>query len=156
LLTEAAWHYRFPARLSGQLRERSKILPEPVRNRVWKAQLALRTRFMHLSSRGVQPNKVCVAVAPDLTGFVWASARQASSRASTESPPTTSRTSVCSLAEIRRQWDSTEIFHVSLLDVAGADRTRRFTDPLWLSYQPSVFDAVAMAPPLSGGPFLAS
>ena len=82
LLTEAAWNYRFPARLSGQLRERSKALPEPVRNHAWKAQLRLCKRFANLSSRGVQPNKVCVAVARELTGFVWAIAHQASPKAS--------------------------------------------------------------------------
>ena len=27
LLTEAAWNYRFPARMSNELRERSKVLP---------------------------------------------------------------------------------------------------------------------------------
>ena len=38
LLTEAAWSYRFPARMSQQLRQRSSDLPEPVRNHAWKAQ----------------------------------------------------------------------------------------------------------------------
>ena len=33
LLTEAAWSYRFPARLSRNLRERSNSVPEAVRNR---------------------------------------------------------------------------------------------------------------------------
>jgi transposase len=77
LLTEAAWNYRFPPRLSTTLRARSTTLSEPVRNHAWKAQLRLCARFSHLSSRGVQPNKVCVAVARELAGFVWAIARQA-------------------------------------------------------------------------------
>jgi len=77
LLTEAAWNYRFPARLSNPLRQRSNELPEPVRNHAWKAQLRLSARFATLSSRGVQPNKICVAVARELAGFVWAIARQA-------------------------------------------------------------------------------
>jgi transposase len=83
LLTEAAWSYRFPARMSQQLRQRSNSLPEPVRNHAWKAQLRLCGRFARLSSRGVQVNKVCVAVARELTGFVWAIAHQASTAAST-------------------------------------------------------------------------
>lgn len=78
LLTEAAWNYRFPARLGRSLRERSHSLPEPLRNHAWKAQLRLCGRFARLSSRGVQPNKVCVAVARELAGFVWAIAKQAS------------------------------------------------------------------------------
>jgi transposase len=79
LLTEAAWNYRFPPRLSTTLRARSTTLPEPVRNHAWKAQVRLCARFSRLSSRGVQPNKVCVAVARELAGFVWAIAHQAGS-----------------------------------------------------------------------------
>jgi transposase len=78
LLTEAAWSYRFPARMSQQLRQRSSDLPEPVRNHAWKAQQRLCGRFARLSSRGVQVNKVCVAVARELAGFVWSIAHQAS------------------------------------------------------------------------------
>lgn len=77
LLTEAAWNYRFPARLSKGLRERSKNLPPEIRNHAWKAQVRLCARFAHLSNRGVQANKVCVAVARELTGFIWAIAQQA-------------------------------------------------------------------------------
>jgi hypothetical protein len=77
LLTEAAWSYRFPARLSRPLRERSEALPEVVRSHAWKAQQRLCSRFARLSSRGVQVNKVCVAVARELAGFVWAIAHQA-------------------------------------------------------------------------------
>lgn len=82
LLTEAAWSYRFPARLSRNLRERSNSVPEAVRDHAWKAQVRLCARFSRLSSRGVQVNKVCVAVARELAGFVWAIAHQASPAAS--------------------------------------------------------------------------
>ena len=77
LLTEAAWNYRFPARMSTALRERSAALPEVVRSHAWKAQMRLCKRFAQLSARGVQINKICVAVARELAGFVWAIARQA-------------------------------------------------------------------------------
>lgn len=77
LLTEAAWSYRFPARISPQLRQRSSALREAICDRAWKAQLRLCARFARLSARGVQINKVCVAVARELAGFVWAIARQA-------------------------------------------------------------------------------
>lgn len=76
LLTEAAWNYRFPARISNELRDRSKALPAGIRAHAWKAQVRLCSRFAHLSRRGVQANKVCVAVARELTGFVWAIAQQ--------------------------------------------------------------------------------
>lgn len=77
LLTEAAWNYRFPARMSHSLGQRSKELPETIRHHAWKAQLRLCSRFARLSSRGVQHNKVCIAVARELAGFVWAIAHQA-------------------------------------------------------------------------------
>ena len=77
LLTEAAWNYRFPARMSTALRECSAALPEEVRSHAWKAQMRLCKRFAQLSARGVQVNKICVAVARELAGFVWAIARQA-------------------------------------------------------------------------------
>jgi len=49
-----------------------------VRNHAWKAHVRLCARFARLSSRVVQVNKVCVAVARELAGFVWAIAHQAS------------------------------------------------------------------------------
>lgn len=81
LLTEAAWNYRFPARLSTTLRQRSKEQAEPIQQHAWKAQQRLCARFARLSHRGVQVNKVCVAVARELVGFVWAIARMASPKA---------------------------------------------------------------------------
>jgi transposase len=77
LLTEAAWNYRHPARISSVIRERSRSLAEPIRQHAWKAQLRLCARFARLRSRGVQENKVCVAVARELVGFMWAIARLA-------------------------------------------------------------------------------
>lgn len=84
LLTEAAWNYRFPARISNELRNRSKARPAGIRTHAWKAQVRLCSRFAHLSGRGVQANKVCVAVARELAGFVWAIAQQAAPATSTQ------------------------------------------------------------------------
>lgn len=81
LLVEAAWNYRFAARMSTTLRNRSAELPAAIRDHAWKAQMRLSSRFAQLSSRGVQINKVCVAVARELAGFVWAIARQAQAAA---------------------------------------------------------------------------
>ncbi len=72
LLTEAAWNYRFKARIGRQAQQRQQELPEPIRAMAWKAQLRLSRRFAALDARGVQRNKVCVAIARELTGFVWA------------------------------------------------------------------------------------
>jgi transposase len=78
LLTEAAWNYRFKARIGRQAQRRQEGLSEQVRTMAWKAQLRLTKRFAALHGRGVQANKACVAVARELAGFVWAIARAAS------------------------------------------------------------------------------
>jgi transposase len=72
LLTEAAWNYRFRPRLGYQAQRRAEDLPQAIRDLAWKAQLRLTARFARLAARGVQINKVCVAVARELAGFVWA------------------------------------------------------------------------------------
>ena len=84
LLTEAAWNYRFDARIGRKANERQKDLPESVTAIAWKAQLRLSRRYASLSARGVQPNKVCVAVARELAGFVWAIGRQAQQNAAAQ------------------------------------------------------------------------
>jgi transposase len=72
LLTEAAWNYRFKARIGERAMLRQRMLAEPIRALGWKAQLRLTRRFAALTERGVHSNKVCVAVARELAGFVWA------------------------------------------------------------------------------------
>lgn len=75
LLTEAAWNYRFKPRVGYRAQRRQEDLPETLRELGWKAQLRLTTRFARLQARGVQVNKICVAVARELAGFVWAVAQ---------------------------------------------------------------------------------
>ena len=47
-------------------------LTKSVCDTAWKAQLRLCARFRRLAARGVPRNKVVVAVARELSGFVWA------------------------------------------------------------------------------------
>lgn len=75
LLTEAAWNYRFTARIGRAAQARQEKLTEAVKSIAWKAQLRLTARYARLNGRGVHHNKVCVAVARELAGFVWAIAR---------------------------------------------------------------------------------
>jgi transposase len=75
LLTEAAWNYRFQPRIGAAAQRRAEDLPQAIREVAWNAQLRLSGRFVRLRARGVQINKVCVAVARELAGFVWAIAR---------------------------------------------------------------------------------
>jgi len=72
LLTEAAWNYRFQPRIGYRAQRRAEDLPQAIRDVAWKAQLRLTGRFARLRTRGVQINKVCIAVARELAGFVWA------------------------------------------------------------------------------------
>jgi transposase len=75
-LMEAAHAYAFPARVSRHLLKRQEDLPEPIRAIAWKAQLRLCGKFRRLSARGKLGNKVVTAVARELSGFIWAIARE--------------------------------------------------------------------------------
>jgi transposase len=77
LLTEAAWNYRFKARIGKDAQLRQQDLSEPIRMMAWNAQLRLTQRFAALNERGLQANKACIAVARELAGFVWAIGMQA-------------------------------------------------------------------------------
>jgi transposase len=75
LLVEAAWCYRFPARVSRELLLRQEEQPKPIREIAWKAQLRLCARYRKLARTGKPANIVTTAIARELTGFVWAIAR---------------------------------------------------------------------------------
>jgi transposase len=74
-LVEAAWTYRFPARVTQIIRNRLNGLPEPIRNVAWKAQVRLSARYRKLMAAGKPAPKAVVAIARELVGFIWAIAR---------------------------------------------------------------------------------
>jgi len=76
LLIEAAWTYRFPARVSRELRLRQEEQPRVIREIAWKAQLRLCARYRKLARSGKPPNVVTAAIARELAGFIWAIARR--------------------------------------------------------------------------------
>jgi transposase len=76
ILVEAAWNYRHTARISRVLEVRQQGQPKALRDVAWRAQLRLTKRFRHLSARRLPQNKVCVAVARELVGFIWDIAQQ--------------------------------------------------------------------------------
>jgi transposase len=76
VLVEAAWNYRFPARMSETLQRRQEGRPKALRDIAWRAQLRLAQRYRHLSARKLPLNKICVAIARELSGLVWDIARQ--------------------------------------------------------------------------------
>ena len=71
-LVEAAWAYRYPARVSPELHRRHQGLPADVVARSWAAQIRLCGRFQRLAARKDRSTVVATAVARELAGFVWA------------------------------------------------------------------------------------
>ena len=73
LLIEAAWCYRFPARISRELLLRQERQPKPIRDIAWKGQVRLCARYRRLVRAGKPANVVTTAIARELAGFVWRS-----------------------------------------------------------------------------------
>ncbi|EOM3964284.1 IS110 family transposase, partial [Escherichia coli H27] len=81
LLVEAAWSYRYPARIGPVIQKRQENLPRPVIGRAWDAQLRLCKRYRKLQAKGKNINIRIVAVARELSGFIWDMGRIAMSAA---------------------------------------------------------------------------
>jgi len=75
-LIEAAWAYQHPARVTPIIARRQTGLAKPIRDIAWRAQLRLCARFRRLAARRLNKNKIVVAIARELSGFVWAIARE--------------------------------------------------------------------------------
>jgi transposase len=76
LLIEAAWTYRFPARVSRELRLRQEEQPKAICEIAWKAQPRPGARYRKLARSGKPANVVTAAIARELAGFIWAIARR--------------------------------------------------------------------------------
>ncbi|HEX4024424.1 MAG TPA: hypothetical protein VHX52_06935 [Steroidobacteraceae bacterium] len=61
--------------MSNTITRRQEGQSKPVRNIAWKAQLRLGHRYRKLQSRKLHQNKIIVAIARELTGFLWDIAR---------------------------------------------------------------------------------
>ena len=76
MLIEAAWSYRFLARISREQLLRQEGLPKPIRDTAWKGQVRLCGRYRKLTRAGKPVTTVTTAIARELVGFVWAIAVQ--------------------------------------------------------------------------------
>ena len=76
MLVEIAWHYQHGARVSAAIATRHDELPKAITDIAWAAQLRLNAKFKRLVARRVIKTKAVVAVARELTGFVWAIGRE--------------------------------------------------------------------------------
>jgi transposase len=77
-LIEGAWAYRYPAKVSRHLQLRLEKVPKPIQDLSWKAQVRLCKRYRQLIARGKNANLVVVAIARELSAFMWAIAQEVS------------------------------------------------------------------------------
>ena len=71
LLIETAWHYRHQYRIGKALKRRRLGQPQWAIDIADDAGMRLRRRRRHLTDRGMKSCKVTVAVARELSGFIW-------------------------------------------------------------------------------------
>ena len=74
LLVESAWHYAREPRIGIALRTRQHEAPDHVLQIAWRAQLRLFRLHRRLRERGKPHSVATVAVARELSGFLWAAA----------------------------------------------------------------------------------
>src|SRR6266700_3662704 len=75
-LVEGAWAYRYPAKVSRHLQLRLENLPKAIQAISWKAQVRLCKRYRQLLAKGKNAHQVVVAIARELSAFMWAIAKQ--------------------------------------------------------------------------------
>jgi transposase len=72
LLVEAAWHSRRRPTVGYQLARRQRGQEALVVERAWRCQQRLHARWLRMAARGKPQQKIVVACARELAGFVWA------------------------------------------------------------------------------------
>lgn len=73
VLVEAAWHYRHPPNRTGEaIRKRREGQPPEVIETARKAEIRLYRKFTRMVMRGKRTTVAAVAVARELSGFIWA------------------------------------------------------------------------------------
>jgi transposase len=71
ILVEVVHSYRYPPKISMQLSVRQEGLSGAIKTISWKAQKRLHKRYLRLKMRGVHENKIMVALARELSSFIW-------------------------------------------------------------------------------------
>jgi transposase len=72
LLVESAWHARRPPKVGYDLARRQRGHDAAVIERSWRCQQRLYQRWQRMTGRGKPQQKIVVACARELAGFVWA------------------------------------------------------------------------------------
>jgi transposase len=76
LLVEAAWHARRRPKVGYELARRQRGQHAEVIERAWRCQQRLHQRWQRMAGRGKPHQKIVVACARELAGFVWAIATE--------------------------------------------------------------------------------
>jgi transposase len=76
LLVESAWHARRRPTVGYQLARRQRGQDPAVIERAWRCQQRLYQRWQRMAGRGKPQQKIVVACARELAGFVWAIATE--------------------------------------------------------------------------------
>jgi transposase len=76
LLVEAAWHARRRPKVGYDLARRQRGQDTAVIERAWRCQQRLYQRWQRMAGRGKPQQKIVVACARELAGFVWAIATE--------------------------------------------------------------------------------
>ncbi len=72
LLVESAWHARRRPTVGYELARRQRGQEAIVLERAWRCQTRLYSRWQRMAARGKPQQKIVVACARELAGFVWA------------------------------------------------------------------------------------
>jgi transposase len=81
LLVETAWHARRRPKVGYELARRQRGQDAIVLERAWRCQERLYRRWLRMAGRGKPSQKIAVACARELAGFVWAIATEQPLRA---------------------------------------------------------------------------
>jgi transposase len=76
LLVESAWHARRPPKVGYELARRQRGQDAVTIERSWRCQQRLYQRWQRMAGRGKPQQKIVVACARELAGFVWAIATE--------------------------------------------------------------------------------
>ena len=71
MLIESAASYRYPPKVSKALSKRQEGLSREVKALSWHAQNRLNNRWYKLMFRNIHPNKIKVAIARELSSYLW-------------------------------------------------------------------------------------
>ena len=71
MLIECAQHYRRGPKISSALSRRQEGQGKKVKELSWRMQNRLHNRYVKLKMRGKRENKIIVAVARELSAFLW-------------------------------------------------------------------------------------